>query len=222
MNIRDQFVPGLDHAINLRPIDLHAARMPWMAGLLPCLYVPIAARDSNAIETYVGKIHAQLSQRSKCKALLVEAHEPEKPDARLSIWHVPGAAALQHPQQVWVHVDYSGYRQAYTRAFPDIDLSDFVIDHVMNRRVARLKGFNYLRVVPVVRSVNSSHGGLSEKWAVAYHSSPGMVEINRASKAVVQYADLSDIVKMINMEGGGSFMEIVNEAQKLVDLPDEK
>ena len=49
-----------------------------------------------------------------------------------------------------------------------------------------------------------------------------MVEINRASKAVVRYADLSDIVKMINMEGGGSFMEIVNEAQKLVDLPDEK
>jgi hypothetical protein len=26
-------------------------------------------------------------------------------------------------------------------------------------------------------------------------------------------------VKMLNMEGGGSFMENVNEAQKLVDLP---
>jgi hypothetical protein len=47
-----------------------------------------------------------------------------------------------------------------------------------------------------------------------------MVELNRASQAVVQYADLSDIVKMLNMEGGGSFMENVNEAQKLVDLPE--
>jgi hypothetical protein len=213
---------GLDDAMNLRPIDLHAARMPWMAGFLPCLYVPIAARDRSAIEAYVGKIHTQLTLRSKHKALLVEAHKPEKPDARLPIWDLPEAAALQRPQQVWVHVDYSGYRRAYIRAFPDADLADFVIDHVMNRRVARLKGFMYLRVVPVARAVNSSHGGLSEKWAVEYHSSPRMVEINRASKAAVQYADLSDIVKMINMEGGGSLMENVNEAQKLVDLPVEK
>ncbi|MBU4332794.1 hypothetical protein KKD20_06860, partial [Patescibacteria group bacterium] len=83
-------------------------------------------------------------------------------------------------------------------------------------------GFQYLRVVPVTRAVNSSHGSLSEKWAADYHSSPGMVEFNRASKAAVQYADISDIVKMINMQGGGSLMAIVNEAQKLVDLPLEK
>jgi hypothetical protein len=46
-----------------------------------------------------------------------------------------------------------------------------------------------------------------------------MMELNRASRAVIQYADLCDVVKMLNMEGGGSFMENVNEAQKLVDLP---
>ncbi len=205
-----------------RPIDIHAARMPWMAGLLPCLYVPIAARDSSAIEACVGKIHAQLSPRLKRKALLVEALEPVNPDDRLSIWSLPEAAILHYPWQVWVHVDYSGYRKAYIRAFPEADLTDFVIDHVMNRRVARLKGFKYLRVVPVSKAVNSSHGGLSEKWAVEYHSSSRMVKLNNTSQAVVQYADLSDIVKMINMEGGGSLMEIVNKAQKLVDLPDAK
>ena len=37
------------------------------------------------------------------------------------------------------------------------------------------------------------------------------------SQAAIQYADLADIVKMLNMEGGGSFMDIVNEAQKLVE-----
>ena len=193
-----------------------------MSGLLPCLYVPIAARDIGAIETYVGKILAPLAPRSPSNALLVEAHEPEEPDSRLAIWGLPEATILHYPRQVWVHVDYSGYRWVYIRAFPDVDLTDFVLDHVMNRRVARLKGFMYLRIIPVSRAANSSHGGLSERWAVEYHSSPKMRELNKASQAVVQYADLSDIVKMLNMEGGGSLMEIVNEAQKLVDLPDAR
>lgn len=90
----------------------------------------------------------------------------------------------------------------------------------MNRRVARLMGFAYLRIVPISRQANSSHGGLSEGWAVDYHSTPRMIELNKASEAVVQYADLSDVVKMLNIEGGGSFMENVNDAQKLVDLPE--
>ncbi len=47
----------------------------------------------------------------------------------------------------------------------------------------------------------------------------GHVAGNRESNAAVQYADLSDIVKMLNMEGGGSFMDTVNEAQKLVEVP---
>jgi hypothetical protein len=135
----------------------------------------------------------------------------------LAIWNLPEAAVLHCPRQVWVHVNYSGYRRAYLRAFPNIDLSDLVLDHVMNRRVARLKGFTYLRIVPISRAANSSHGGLSEGWAVELHASPRMREINKASQAVVQYADLADIVKMLSMQGGGSFMDIVNEAQKLVD-----
>lgn len=205
--------------MNHRPIDLIAARMPWMAGFLPCLYVPIAARNSNAIETYVGKIQKVLTIQSKHRALLVEAHEPDKPDPRLPIWQLPESVVLHYPKQIWVHVDYSGYRRTYIQAFQDVNLSKYVIDHVMNRRVARLKGFRYLRVVPVSRAVNSSHGGLSEKWAVDFHSSPRMLEVNRTSKAAIQYADISDIVKMMNIEGGGSYMANVNEAQKLVDLP---
>lgn len=203
-----------------RPIDRHALRIPQSSGLLPCLYIPIAARNRDAIERYVGRILRPLASRSPSNALLVEAHEPDKPDDRLAVWRHPGAGILHYAKQVWVHVDYSAYRRAYIRAFPDVDLTGFVLDHIMNRRVARLKGFTYLRIVPISREANSSHGGLSEGWGVEYHSSPRMMELNRASQAVVQYADLSDIVKMLNMEGGGSFMENVNEAQKLVDLPD--
>ena len=205
--------------LSRRPIDQHAVRIPQQSGLLPCLYIPVAARDIFAIERYVGNIVAELAKGAPSRALLVESHEPDEPDDRLAIWRHPGAAILHYPRQVWVHVNYHAYRRAYARAFPDVDLTSLVLDHVMNRRVARLKGFTYLRIVPISREANSSHGGLSEGWAVEYHSSPRMMELNKASQAVVQYADLSDIVKMLNMEGGGSFMENVNEAQKLVDLP---
>lgn len=202
-----------------RPIDHNAVRIPQASGLLPCLYIPVAARDADAIETYVGRIVARLARRSPERALLVEAHEPEEPDGRLTIWGLPESAVLHYPRQVWVDVDYGAYRRAYMRAFPDVDLTGLVLDHVMNRRVARLKGFTYLRIVPISRAANSSHGGLSEKWGVEYQSTPRMREINRASRAAVQYADLADVVKMLNMGGGGSFMENVNQAQKLVDLP---
>ncbi len=205
----------------VRPIDEHATRIPMRSGLLPCLYVPIAARDTFAIERYVGRIATQLMPKSPDMALLVEAYEPEKADARLAIWDIPESAVLHLSRQVWVHVDYRAYRPAYRHAFPDFNLTGLVLDHVMNRRVARLKGFAYLRVVPISRRANSSHGSLSEGWAVEYHKSSEMREKNRISQAAVQYADLSDIVKMLNMQGGGSLMDKVNEAQKLVDFPDE-
>ena len=201
-----------------RQIDQHATRIPQSSGLMPCLYVPVAARDTDAIERYVGRIVEGLSPRSASKALLIQAHEPDEPDRRLPIWQHPGADVLHQPIQVWVHVNYTSYRRAYRRAFPDADLTDLVLDHIMNRRVARLKEFTYLRIVPISRKANSSHGGLSEGWAVEYQSSPRMIELNRTSQAMVQYADLADVVKMLNIEGGGSFMENVNEAQKLVDL----
>ena len=205
----------------VRPIDEYATRIPMRSGLPPCLYVPVAARDTFALERYVGRIVTRLMPKSPDKAFLIEAYEPEKADARLAIWDVPGAEVLHMARQVWVHVDYRAYRPAYLRAFPNSRLADLVLDHVMNRRVARLKGFAYLRVVPISRGANSSHGSLSEGWAVEYHSSPEMQEKNRVSQAAVQYADMSDIVKMLNMQGGGSLMDKVNEAQKLVELPDE-
>jgi hypothetical protein len=212
-------VPTAQSTNTCRLIDPHAVRIPQASGLLPCLYIPVAARDKNAIETYVGRIVSSLAPTSPSKALLVESHEPEKRDERLAIWRQPDAAVLHYPRQVWVHVDYNAYRRAYIRAFPNLDLSSLVLDHVMNRRVARLKGFSYVRIVPISRGANSSHGSLAEVWDVQYHSSPRMRELNKASQAVVQYADLADVVKMLNMQGGGSFMDNVNEAQKLVDPP---
>lgn len=205
-----------------RLIDQHATRIPQSSGLLPCLYVPIGARDTAAISLYVGDIVRELSRPSLEKAFLVAAHEADPPDERLPIWGHPRAPILHSPIQVWVHVDYTAYRRAYVRAFSDDCLDNRVIDHVLNRRVARLKGFAYLRVVPISRPTNSSHGGLSEGWSVDLHRSLAMQVRNRMSEAMVQYADIADIVKMLDMEGGGGNMSIVNDAQKLVDLPADR
>ncbi len=201
-------------------IDQHATQIPMNSRLPLCLYVPVAARDKDAIEKYVGRIVGQLSADDRCGAVLVETHEPITRDDRLAIWGIHESVVLHYPKQVWVHVDYRAYRRAYIRAFPDLDLGGLVLDHVMNRRVARLKGYAYLRLVPISRSANSTHGGLSEGWGVKYHSSPEMMKKNRESRAVVQYADLADIVKMLNLGGGGSVMENVNEAQKLIEVQD--
>jgi len=129
----------------VRPIDEHATRIPERSGLQPCLYVPIAARDTSAIERYVGRIATQLMPKFPDKALLVEAYATETADVRMAIWDLPESAVLHLPRQVWVHVDYRAFRRAYLQAFPDSDLAGLVLDHVMNRRVARLKGFAYLR-----------------------------------------------------------------------------
>lgn len=221
-SVGSEFAPKTCLLMAFREIDQEAVRIPQRSGLLPCLYVPIAARDERSIEKYVGRISRVLSGGKPTQALLIEAHDPPERDARLPIWQLPEAAILHCPRQVWVHVDISGYRRIYSKAFPGESLNGLVLDHVLNRRVARLKGFSYIRIVPISRGANSSSGGLAEKWSVDYHSSERMRKINAASKASVQYADLADIVKMLDIKTGGALMDPVNEAQALVDLPRDR
>jgi hypothetical protein len=147
------------------------------------------------------------------KAFLVRAYDPPEPDVRLPIWDDPEAALLRQPLQVWGHVDCRAYRQAYASAFPTQKLRGRVLDHVMNRRVARIKGFAFLRIVPISRAANSSSGGLCEKWAVGHAVSSAM---NGSTQGFIQYADLADIVKMLDMKTGGSLQDPVNDAQALV------
>ena len=181
-----------------------------------CLHIAIAARDEDALERFVGNIVSELASRGQRRALLVRAYDALEADARLPIWEQPGSAILRATTQVWVDVDCRGYRRAYATAFPEQDLTGLVLDHIMNRRVARLKGFRYLRIVPISRAANSSSGGLSEKWGVAYHSTPRMVASNKTAGTFIQYADLADIVKMLDIKTGGSLQDAVNEAQTLV------
>ncbi len=185
-------------------------------GFPPCIHIPIAAIDENAITRFIGEIVDVLVPSMPNKALVVQPYKIPELDMRMPIWQMNEAAVLHHPRQVWVHVNYSGYRKAYIKAFPNEDLSGLVLDHVLNRRVARLKSFNYLRIVPISRGANSSSGGLSEKWGVEYHSTSSMVKKNKENPTFIQYADLADITKMLNLKTGGSIQDGVNDVINLV------
>lgn len=184
-------------------------------GLAESMHVPIGAVDETAIATYVGEVQKVLSGGSARKALLVQTTPPPPRDSRFPIWDIEGCHVLHQRLQVWVDVAYTRYRRAYRVAFPDEALGDRIVSHAMNRRVAALKGFQFVRVTPTSRAANSS-SAFSEGWGVALHSPPGQRTANRRRGAFIQYADLTELMLMLNMRLGGGVMDAVNEGQKLV------
>lgn len=184
-------------------------------GLAECLHVPIAAVDEAAISTYVGEVRNVLSGGSARKAFLVCAKTPPPPDQRFPIWDVEGCDMLHRPMQVWVDVAYTRYRRAYRAAFPDEELGDRILSHTMNRRVAALKGFRFVRLTPTSRAANSS-SAFSEGWGVTLHSDPVQMAANRRRGASIQYADLTELMLMLDLRLGGGVMDAVNEGQRLI------
>jgi hypothetical protein len=180
-----------------------------------CLHVPIAAVDEAAIRNYIGDIEQVLSNGSPPKAFLVNVQEPPPVDAQLPIWELPSSNIFFQRRQVWVHSAFGGYRKAYKKAFPDENIDGKILSHAMNRRTAALKGFGYIRITPTSRGCNSS-SAYSENWAVALHGDPKQAEANRRRGAFIQYADLSDLMVMLDIKVGGGVMAVVNEGQKLV------
>jgi hypothetical protein len=180
-----------------------------------CLHVPTAAVDEAAITSYIGEIEQILAGGSPSRALLVRAKEPPAADPRLPIWDLPNVGVLHARQQVWVHIGYTGYRRAYRKAFPAHAIDGQVLSHAMNRRMAALMGFNYVRITPNSRGCNSS-SGFSEQWGVTLHATPGQMAANRRRGAFIHYGDLAALMVMLDMKTGGGVMDAVNEAQRLV------
>lgn len=184
-------------------------------GLVECLHVPIGAIDEAAISTYVGDVQKVLGSGSARKALLVEAKAPPPRDLRLPIWDIAGCHILHQRLQVWVDVTYTKYRQAYRTAFPNEKLDNRILSHAMNRRVAKLKGFQFVRLTPISRAANSS-STFSENWGVTLHGAPAQMAANRQRGAFIQYADLAELMLMLDLRLGGDVMDAINEGQKLV------
>lgn len=197
-------------------IDHAAQEVALKQFALPgCLHVPTAAVDEAAIATYIGEIEQVLAGGMPRKAFLVMSKKPPSIDARLPIWQLPASKLLHERRQVWVHVGFTRYRRAYRKAFPDEAFDGKVISHALNRRMAALMGFSYVRVTPNSRGCNSS-SSFSEQWGVTLHGTPEQAAANRRRGASIHYADLAALMVMLDINPGGGVMNAVNEAQALV------
>jgi hypothetical protein len=197
-------------------IDDAAKETALRRWVLPdCLHVPVAAVDEAAIRAYIGDVEQVLAGGSPSKALLVTIAQPPEIDPLLPICDHPNAGVLHARRQVWVHIAFNRYRAAYRKAFPHEVITGKVLSHAMNRRTAALKGFDYVRITPVSRGGNSS-SGFSEQWGVSLHGSPAQLAAHRVRPPFIQYADLSDLMLMLDRKLGGGVMDAVNEGQNLV------
>jgi hypothetical protein len=55
---------------------------------------------------------------------------------------LPASKLLHERRQVWVHVEFTRYRRAYRKAFPDEAIDGKILSHALNRRMAALMGFS--------------------------------------------------------------------------------
>lgn len=196
-------------------VDETAKEIALRRWVLPqCLHAPVAAVDEGAIRTYVGDVCRILPGPRGKRAFLVRIPEPPAIDPLLPISHHPNASIIHAALQVWVHVGYTRYRAAYRAAFPSENISDKILSHCMNRRTAELCGFEFVRIVPTSRAANSS-SSFSEQWGAELRR----IQRPPVRPPFIQYADLSDLMLMLDMNLGGGVMEAVNEGQALVRRP---
>jgi hypothetical protein len=198
-------------------LDEAAKEIAFRRWNLPeCLHVPIAAVDEDAIRNYVGDVERVLSGLGPRKALLVRVPESAAINPLLPISDHPNAGIFHARQQVWVHVAFKSYRRAYKRAFPDENVNGLILSHAMNRDTAAHKGFDFVRLT-LVSGVANVSSAFSEQWAKALHKPKQPFVARRAGPPYIQYADLSDLMLMLDMRLGGGVMDAVNEGQKLLE-----
>jgi hypothetical protein len=197
-------------------------------GLPPCLRVPIAAVDAEAIERLVGKIlRAAIGRGGQTTAILVAPFlRGNAEDSRVKLWSHPNAAMFRErlfPKlQVWVHVDFEGYRSAYKEfGLPEIP-KNYFLDHIQNREAVRLREYShpFLRLCPVFRNVNTSGGHSSggegmEKAFLDSRSPEEKLRLAALLQYAVQYADPMDLTKMLDIPPGTQTLPGVRDVQDL-------
>ena len=185
-------------------------------GLPPDLIVPIAAADLEAIETYVGTIQVRIPGRKRpTNAVVVVAHQPSR-NPQVPLWDQCEAdqyyRCLHPSSQLWVHVDYTGYRRAWKRlGFGEITREVF-LDHIRNRAAVRISGCRhpFLRVCPVSRETNTSSGldngaeGIEKVELRKLKQKPAYIRrrTERRLDAPLVLADPIDLTKMLDIPTG--------------------
>lgn len=162
-----------------------------------CLIIPVAAKSIEAIEKYVGKITLISKDNKWCYVDFVPLDQTNQ----LEVWEHPRSSLINQKHQCWVHVDYTAYRACYKKCYRDLDLKGMVVDHIRNRRFAKVLGFEFIRLIHVSRGVNSSSGRGEEYDVINYNNPKGLSKFE-ASKDEISYADPSDLLKILNIKVG--------------------
>lgn len=196
------------------PAYIQAVRQ-W--GVPECLHVPIVALNEEAITDHIGDIVEVLSPG---RALLVEIDPPPPSDERLPIWAHSSSGVFFEKRQVWVSYSYSRYRYAYAKALGQESVSGKILAHMYNRRMAALRGYNFIRLVPVSRRVNSS-SSFTEQWGVELAESDLGVRREKLGLRM-QYADLGDLMVMLGIQLGGGYQEVFRIGQDLIEVPGKR
>lgn len=200
-----------------------------MFGLPSCLQIAIAASSIESLTQYVGNVAKEIKGRNDVvQALLVEPHYQFQPTPGVPLWSLVNAHELTsrlHPKyQVWVHLDYSGYRQAWSQFGMPPPGKDF-LDHVANRKAMRLRGSThpYLRLCPVSHRVNTSGGGphggegMERKFMAELQNYSLAIQdvVREAPQVPILLADPMDLTKMINFPPGTMTLDGVRDTQQL-------
>ena len=176
-------------------IDLQAPNHNLSNSLL----TPIAAMNLDAISKHVGNF--KFIDGTNQQALIVD-WQPYDNDFNEKFNEFHFVERIHQPQQVWVTVDYKNYRKTYFELFTNIEKSNnLVVDHIFNRRLARIWDYKYIRLIDVDRSINSSSGRGQEAFGV------DLMKDDDAYRAKVRdrdisYADPFDLVKIVNLPVG--------------------
>lgn len=185
-------------------------------GLQQDLFVPIAARNVEEIEAYVGKVNRLVYGRKRpVNAVLVEAVRPEQND-NVPLWREPEATTyyqrLHPPLQLWVHVDYRGYRAAWKRLGLSHLGHDVVLDHIQNRAAVRLAGHNhqFIRLCPISSATNTNAGlnngaeGIEKAGLriLKHQHKNTRRRVEKQLTAPIILADPADLTKMLDIPPG--------------------
>jgi hypothetical protein len=200
-------------------------------GLPPCLWVPIAAVSVAAVERFVGRIVAQrMSRDGRVNAILVQTTTKRaQENLRVKLWCEPIGPLYRErlfpARQVWVHIDYVGYRGAYLKFEMPAIQQGYFLDHIQNRQAVRLREYShpYVRLCPVSRVVNTSGGhqtggeGMEKAFlrSRAKQSAGAQDEFRALLQFPIQYADPMDLTKMLDVAPGTETLPGVRDLQSL-------
>lgn len=169
-------------------------------GLHESLAIPIAARTLDSIKEYVGEFEVF---KSGSREAYIVNFEPWAAPNEMEIWNNPRSHLLHAPKQVWVHVDNVSYRRLYEKIFPDLELDGYDVDHIFSRQLARMYGFEYVRLLHVLLEFNRKIGSGPEKDSTIFRKAQ-----YAPVRYDIQYADPLDISKLLHMEvGTGEYLQ---------------